>query len=173
MIFIQGQNILISDVREAESKKRRGRKKKNKGKPGKREKKSFRKVGNRNQGQNKRNGKKIGRENGNGKGREKGKERKGNEKKETRKGGKALFNEVNSRQAIDCNRFYDKSDTKAVRDFRYARNQIQKAKRAKKRIEKLDKLFQKAATAFQAGATFYRDCSDPRAVPVYEGLRFY
>ena len=73
----------------------------------------------------------------------------------------------------DCDAFYNKLDTAAVRDFRYARNQIQKVRRAKKRIEKLDKLTLKAATAFLEGAAFYQACSDPGAPAVYEGLRFY
>ena len=59
-----------------------------------------------------------------------------------------------------------------MRDFRYAKNQIQKVERSKKGIASLDKLFAKAATAFQDAATFFKDCSDPRALPVYEGLRF-
>ena len=58
-----------------------------------------------------------------------------------------------------------------MRDLRYAKNQVQKARRAKKRIEKLDKLMSKAATAFLDGAAFYKDCSDPRAQALYEGLR--
>merc|ERR1712241_371178 len=33
--------------------------------------------------------------------------------------------------AANCSAFYDENDTKNVRDFRYARNQIQKARRAK------------------------------------------
>ena len=74
---------------------------------------------------------------------------------------------------INCPAFYNENDTTNVRDFRYARNQIQKARRAKNRIAKLDKLTEKAATAFLNGATFYKKCSDPGAKAVYEGLRFY
>ena len=72
-----------------------------------------------------------------------------------------------------CDAFYDKDNTAEVRDFRYARNQLQKAQRAKNRIKKLEKLTEKAADAFLAGAAFYKDCSDPRAAAVYQGLRFY
>ena len=68
-----------------------------------------------------------------------------------------------------CDAFFD---SPSVRDFRYAKNQIQKVERSKKGIASLDKLFAKAATAFQDAATFFKDCSDPRALPVYEGLRF-
>ena len=68
-----------------------------------------------------------------------------------------------------CDAFFD---SPSVRDFRYARNQIQKAERSQKGIASLDKLFGKAATAFHDAATFFKDCSDPRALPLYEGLRF-
>lgn len=92
-------------------------------------------------------------------------------KKGPRKGGKSLAKEKITRQDEDtCSTFYDKDNTTAVRDFRYARSQVQKAKRAKKRIEKLDKLMGKAATAFLDGAAFYKNCSDPRAKKLYEGL---
>ena len=84
---------------------------------------------------------------------------------------KSLAKEKNPRQVDNCAAFYDKNNTTAVRDFRYARNQVQKAKRAKKRIEKLEKLMGKAATAFLDGAALYKDCSDPRARALYEGLR--
>ena len=58
-----------------------------------------------------------------------------------------------------------------MRDFRYARNQIQKAKRAKKRVEKLEKLMGKAATAFLAGAAFYKNCPGSAAKALYDSLR--
>ena len=178
---MKGQNIQIREVREAEGKKIRGKKRRNKGKSAqgkKREnkgksaqgkKKSFRKWGNRNQRQNKRNGKKSGKGGAKGKGR---KREKVNKKKGARKGGKSAFHDLISRQVTyTCATFYDKDNTTAVRDFRYVRNQVQKARRAKKRVEKLDRLTLKAATAFLAGAAFYKDCSDPRALALYEGLR--
>ena len=168
---MKGQNIQIREVREAEGKKIRGKKRRNKGKSAQGKKKSFRKWGNRNQRQNKRNGKKSGKGGAKGKGR---KREKVNEKKGARKGGKSAFHDLISRQVTyTCATFYDQDDTTAVRDFRYARNQIQKAKRAKKRVEKLNRLTEKAATAFLAGAAFYKDCSDPRAPALYDGLRFY
>ena len=68
-----------------------------------------------------------------------------------------------------CDAFFD---SPSVRDFRYARNQIQKAERSQNGIASLDKLFGKAATAFHDAATFFKDCSDPRALPLYEDLRF-
>ena len=92
----------------------------------------------------------------------------------TRKGEKSLSTKKNTRMAyFDCPAFYNELDTTAVRDFRYARNQISKAKRAKKRIEKLERLTSKAATAFFYGAAFYKDCSATGASAVAEALRFY
>ena len=79
------------------------------------------------------------------------------------------FSSLHCSEPDSCNAFFTSPN---VRDFRYAKNQIQKVERSKKGIASLDKLFAKAATAFQDAATFFKDCSDPRALPVYEGLRF-
>ena len=103
-----------------------------------------------------------------------GKEGKRRRKSKTPNGRKSVSRKKDMRQAyFTCPKFYDELDTTAVRDFRYARNQISKAKRAKKRIEKLERLTSKAATAFFYGAAFYKDCSATGASAVAEALRFY
>ena len=94
--------------------------------------------------------------------------KKGKRKNRNRNGGRGKGR--NTRQDT-CTTFYNKDNTTAVRDFRYARNQIQKAKRAKKRVEKLEKLMGKAATAFLAGAAFFKNCNDTKAKALYDSLR--
>jgi len=168
---LAGKDILIREVRDA-----KGANKKKKLKPGK--KRRSRKKNKKTKGKGQRKGKgkakaggrrkKGGRRKGTGKKKE-GKGKKGKGTRRTRKGGKSPENGRNTRQDT-CAMFYDQANTTAVRDFRYARNQIQKAKRAKKRIDKLDKLTEKAASAFLAGAAFYKSCSDPRAPALYDAL---
>lgn len=173
---LAGKDILIREVRDAKETKR-------KRKPKVGRKKTSRKK-NKNKGskqtQNNRRRKGKGKKGGTGS-RKKGGRRKGTEKKNivnrkkgkrrnrNRKGGQSLARRRTTRQDT-CAEFYNKDNTTAVRDFRYARNQIQKAKRAQKRVGKLDKLTEKAATAFLAGAAFFKSCSDPRAPAIYEGL---
>lgn len=170
-VDLAGEDILIREVRglKGGQKKRKSkpgrssRKKKNKPRQAKRKGTGLEKR--------KRKGKKEGRRSGYAK-RKEGKGKKRKMKNRTRKGGKSLPKGENTRQTetFDCPAFYNEDDTTAVRDFRYARNQISKATRAKKRIEKLDRLMEKAATAFLAGAAFYKDCDAPGAQAVYEGL---
>jgi len=177
-IDLAGKDILIREVRSV-----KGGKKKRKSQPEKRrtsekkndKKKKSRQIKRKGRKRN-RKGKQGGRRNGRKEGIEKnGKKKKGSPKgqlgkrKRTRKGGKSLANGRNTRYD-DCPAFYNQADTTAVRDFRYARNQIQKARRAQNNLKKLEKLTVKALTAFLAGAAFYKDCSDPRAPAVYEGL---
>jgi len=165
-VELAGNDILIREVRDA-----KGASKKKKSKP---EKKSRsrkrngkgRRKAEKSGGKRKKGGRRKG--NGNGKKKER-KGKKGRRRNRTRKGGKSPPRGRDTRQDT-CTTFYNKDNTTAVRDFRYARNQIQKAKRAKKRVEKLDKLMEKAATAFLAGAAFYKNCPGPEAKVLYDGL---
>lgn len=174
-IDLAGKDILIREVRDDESKKsrknvrkskrRNTRKKqqinekgKEKGKGNEKEKEKGKRKGKEKGKRNRNKGKKAGRRKG---------------KKRTLNGRKFLVSRTNGRQlppTDNCDAFYNKLDTAAVRDLRYARNQIQKARRAKKRIEKLDRLTLKAATAFLEGAAFYQACWALGAPAVYEGL---
>jgi len=165
-VELAGNDILIREVRDA-----KGASKKKKSKP---EKKSRsrkrngkgRRKAEKSGGKRKKGGRRKG--NGNGKKKER-KGKKGRRRNRTRKGGKSPPRGRDTRQDT-CTTFYNKDNTTAVRDFRYARNQIQKAKRAKKRVEKLDKLMEKAATAFLAGAAFYKNCPGTEAKALYDGL---
>jgi len=146
-----GEDILIRDAREAKKKTRRGKKRTS------RKKKAARRNKNKNgsrRGDRKRNKKDVK------------KVKKGKRRNRNRKGGKSA-SQKNNRQTDGCLAFYTPA---SIRDFRYARNQIQKAKRIKNSIAKLEKLTAKAAEAFLAGAAFYKDCSAPEAPGVYEGL---
>jgi len=166
-IDLPEKDVLIREVRGGErkqSKRKSGKKtskkrKLKKSRKTKKNKDAERKRGKGNRKTNKRN-------RGNKKG------NKGKKKNRNRKGGKSASIVQNNRQDfVDCPAFYNELDTTAVRDFRYARNQIQKAKRVKNSIKKLEKLTAKAAEAFLDGAAFFKDCIDPRAPIVYEGLR--
>jgi len=168
---LAGKDILIREVRDAKVVK-----KKRKSKPGTRRTSRKKDKKTKGKGQSRRRMGKGGnsrrKNGGRRRGNTKGKEGKG--RRRTRKGGKSsigksLAERKNTRQDT-CAMFYDQFNTAAVRDFRYARNQIQKVKRAKKRVEKLDKLTEKAATAFLAGAAFFKSCSDPRAPAIYDAL---
>jgi len=168
---LAGKDILMREVRDAKVVK-----KKRKSKPGRERTSGKKDKKTKGKGQSRRRkgkgkGKAVGssrkKNGGKRRGNTKGKEGKG--RRRTRKGGKSPQNGRNTRQDT-CATFYDQFNTAAVRDFRYARNQIQKAKRAKNMVEKLDKLTEKAATAFLAGAAFFKSCSDPRAPAIYDGL---
>jgi len=177
-VELAGKDILIREVRDAKKfkKSRKGGKKtsikkNNKKKESRKAKGNGRVKGKRKNGgqRSRKEGgkrKKGGRRTGNTKSKE---GKKGKRRNRTRKGGKSPATRRNTRQDT-CTTFYNKDNTTAVRDFRYARNQIQKAKRAKKRVEKLDKLMEKAATAFLAGAAFYKNCPGPEAKVLYDGL---
>ena len=56
-----------------------------------------------------------------------------------------------------------------MRDYKYARNQLQKAKKVKKFVATLDKKREKAATLFQDAVSFFKDC--PAASSFYPELR--
>jgi len=170
---LAGKDILIREVRDVKE-----RKKKRKSKEGRKRTKGTRqtKKNGRRKGKGKKGGpgrrkKAGGRKHGGGRNgnNNEGKGKKGKSGKGARKGGKFPQKKRNTRQDT-CATFYDQFNTAAVRDFRYARNQIQKTKRAKKMVEKLDKLTEKAATAFLAGAAFFKSCSDPRAPAIYDAL---
>lgn len=155
-IDLLGEDILIRDAREAKKKKiaRRGKKRAFKKKKAAKKRKNRKKNGNRR---------------GDRKGNEEGKKNiKGKRKNRSRKGENSASTEKNNRQNYPgCTEFYKPA---SVRDFRYAKNQIQKVKRVKKTLAKLEKLKAKAAEAFLAGAAFFKDCSDPGAPAVYQGL---
>merc|ERR1711953_1073098 len=172
-------DILIRDARDAEKKKERKKKNKSRGKKrtSRKKKKNYQRT---RQSNRKEKGKGSGSKKGNGKATAKGR---GNAKKNQGKGGKGMRrsktrkgvksvspNRQTTNAYFNCPAFYNDLDTTAVRDFRYARNQISKAKRAKKRIEKLERLMSKAATAFSYGAAFYKDCSAIGASAVGEAL---
>jgi len=170
---LAGKDILIREVRDAKVVKKKGKPKpgrrrtsgkKDKKTKGKEQSRRRKGKGKANEGGSRKNG-------GGRKGAKKNNlnRKKGKRRNRTRKGGKSSATRKNTRQDT-CSMFYNEANTTAVRDFRYARNQIQKVKRAKKRIDKLDKLTEKAATAFLAGAAFFKSCSDPRAPAIYDVL---
>ena len=68
--------------------------------------------------------------------------------------------------SISCEAFPTRAN---MRDYKYARNQLQKAKRVKKFFATLDKKREKAATLFQDAVSFFKDC--PAASSFYPELR--
>jgi len=57
-----------------------------------------------------------------------------------------------------------------VRDFRYCKNMVQKAKRVEKIFKQTSKKTEKAATAFQAGTDFFKSCGAAGSA-IYNELR--
>ena len=67
-----------------------------------------------------------------------------------------------------CSSFFDPSSG-FIRDYRYAKNQLQKAERVKKLYKELEKKSIRSTTFFDDGSSFFKDCSS--AASIYSTLR--
>ena len=70
-------------------------------------------------------------------------------------------------QATGCAAFFTPSN---IKDYKYARNLIQKAKRIKSSYSQLEKKHEKATTVFENATVFFKKC--PSGLEIYEKLRY-
>ena len=70
-------------------------------------------------------------------------------------------------QASGCAAFFTPSN---IKDYKYARNLIQKAKRIKSSYSQLDKKHEKATTVFANATAFFKKC--PPGSDIYDKLRY-
>ena len=70
-------------------------------------------------------------------------------------------------QATGCAAFFTPSN---IKDYKYARNLIQKAKRIKSSYSQLDRKHGKATTVFANGTAFFKKC--PPGLDIYGKLRY-
>ena len=96
-------------------------------------------------------------------------------KKTTKKGKKPtrrkqtkieLFRRKNDRQT-SCDAF---TTIDTMKDYKYVRNQVQKAKRVQSTISQLERKTAKASTVFQNATAFFKKC--PEGMDLYEQLRY-
>ena len=71
------------------------------------------------------------------------------------------------RQATGCAAFFTPSN---IKDYKYARNVIQKAKRIKSSYSQLEKKHGKATTVFANATAFFEKC--PPGLGIYDKLRY-
>jgi len=72
------------------------------------------------------------------------------------------------RQTPNCTSFFTASK---IRDYKYARNNIQKAKRINSTYYQLKKKQEKATTVFVNGTAFFKKCATPSGLEIYDELR--